>query len=152
MADIIRLNAQGRTEVRTGLGWREVVPPSRGEAITAHLPVIDITDITHPDQNRRRSVAQAICNAASNVGFFYVRGHGVPDEAVKSVFAQSRRFFHDLSLEEKMEYDTEKHAHYYGYYPIKLDDDIPAGASKCHLINLGGKCSVRETVQLLSWS
>ncbi|KIW63368.1 hypothetical protein PV04_10217 [Phialophora macrospora] len=137
MADIIRVNPRGHTEVRTGLGWREVLSPSSTKAVTAHLPVIDITDITHPDQIRRRSVAKTICNAASNVGFFYIRGHGVPNEAVASIFAQTRRFFHDLSLDEKMEYDTERHEHYYGYYPIKLDKDIPAGAKLNEAINYG---------------
>ncbi|OCT54264.1 putative iron/ascorbate oxidoreductase [Cladophialophora carrionii] len=137
MADIIRLNSQGQTEVRTGLGWRRVLSPRSADATTAHLPVIDITDITHVDQARRRSVAKAICHAASNVGFFYVRGHGVPDEAVASIFAQSRRFFHDLTLDEKMEYDTERHTHYYGYYPIKLDEGIPAGAKLNEGINYG---------------
>lgn len=129
MTDIIRVSPEGYQEVRTGLGWRRVQSPSGGEA-TSSLPVIDIGDMRHPDLEHRRAVAKQICDAAIRSGFFYIRNHGVPDEVVDSIFSQTKRFFHDLTLEEKMEYDTEKHEHYYGYYPIKLDPSLPAGASE----------------------
>ncbi|EXJ81790.1 hypothetical protein A1O1_07855 [Capronia coronata CBS 617.96] len=136
MADIIRINREGHHEVKTGLGWRRVLSPLSGEAAT-DLPVIDISDITHPDRQRRRKIARSICAAASNCGFFYIRDHGVPDSAVASIFQETKRFFHDLTLEEKMEFDTEKHEHYYGYYPIKLNPDQPAGAKLNEGINYG---------------
>lgn len=129
MADIIRTTPEGHQEVRTGLGWRKTLPGTSALA-TTQLPVIDIADIFHSEQYRRKDVAKLVCNAAANAGFFYIRNHGVPEEIVRSIFTQARRFFLDLSLDEKMEFDTERHAHYYGYYPIKLDPDIPAGASK----------------------
>ncbi|KAJ9605523.1 hypothetical protein H2200_010180 [Cladophialophora chaetospira] len=105
MADIFRVSPEGYQEVRTGLGWRKVISPMSTEA-TTELPVIDLRDITDPDQNRRKAVAKSICDAAASAGFFYVRNHGVPDEVVRSIFVQTKRFFHDLSLEEKMEFDT----------------------------------------------
>ncbi|KIW94913.1 uncharacterized protein Z519_04892 [Cladophialophora bantiana CBS 173.52] len=134
--DIIRTSPDGYQEVKTGLGWRRVLSPSSTEA-TFSLPVIDIGDIRHPDRGRRKLVAEEICHAAVNVGFFYVSNHGVPDEVIKSIFSESRRFFHELSLEEKMQYDTEKHEHYYGYYPINLDPTLPAGAKLNEGINYG---------------
>ncbi|KAH0829556.1 putative iron/ascorbate oxidoreductase [Fonsecaea pedrosoi] len=136
MTDIIRTAPNGYQEVRTGLGWRKVLSPTSTEA-TFSLPVIDIGDIDHPDQERRRAVAQQICHAAANVGFFYVSNHGVPDTVVETIFSECKRFFHELSLEEKMQYDTEKHEHYYGYYPINLDPSLPAGAKLNEGINYG---------------
>ena len=129
MADILRVNSDGQQEVRTGLGWRTILSPTSTQATFA-LPVIDISDISSSDQSRRRTVAKSICDAAASIGFFYVRNHGIPEESIKSIFAHTKSFFHDLSLEEKMQFDTEQHAHYYGYYPINLDPNLPAGASK----------------------
>ena len=129
MTDIVRTNTDGHQEVRTGLGWRKVLSPSSSEAATA-LPLIDISQIAHPSLERRKSVGRDICDAAITSGFFYVSNHGVPSNSIESIFRESKRFFHDLSLDEKMKYDTQKHEHYYGYYPINLDPTLPAGASK----------------------
>ena len=106
-----------------------MLSPTSSEA-TTRLPVIDMSDALHPDLSRRKTVARKVCDAAISSGFFYVSNHGVPDAAVDSIITETKRFFHDLTLEEKMEYDTEKHDHYYGYYPIKLNPDQPAGASE----------------------
>lgn len=133
MADILRTTPEGYQEVKTGLGWRRVLSPTSGEA-TTELPIIDMSDALHPDLDRRKAVARKVCDAAINSGFFYVSHHGVPDATVHSILTETKRFFHDLTLEEKMEYDTEKHDHYYGYYPIKLNPDQPAGASEWQTI------------------
>jgi isopenicillin N synthase-like dioxygenase len=129
MADVTRITSSGEQEVRTGLGWRRVLSPTSKEA-TTDLPIIDIADITSSNAAKRKAVAKTICDAAITAGFFYVRNHGIPEEDIKSIFRESKRFFHDLSLAEKMEYDTAKHEHYYGYYPITLDPQQPSGASK----------------------
>lgn len=129
MTDISRINADGVQEIKTGLGWRMVLSPSSGEAITK-LPVIDIGDIYHQSLDKRKIVAKDICEAAVSSGFFYIRNHGVSDDLIASIFHESKRFFHDLSLEEKMQYDTAYHKHYYGYYPINPDTSLPSGASE----------------------
>ena len=52
------------------------------------------------------------------VGFFYVINHGISQEFMDEVFAQSKKFF-DLPIEEKMKViKNEKHR---GYTPI-LDE------------------------------
>ena len=128
MADVTRVNSDGHQEVRTGLGWRKVSSHASTDATA--LPVIDLRDLTSSDQDRRRAVAKTICDAAASIGFFYVRNHGVPDEAISSILTQSKRFFRDLTLEEKMEFDTQRNSHYYGYYPLDLNPNLPSGASK----------------------
>lgn len=128
MSAVTRINAEGEQEVRTGLGWRKVLPARGNEAISG-LPIIDISDMAHPDLECRKAVAKTIHDAAVSSGFFYIRNHSVPLEVTKTIFLEAKRFFHDLSLDEKMIYDTEKHDHYYGYYPITFDPSHPAGAS-----------------------
>ncbi|EXJ76946.1 hypothetical protein A1O3_10103 [Capronia epimyces CBS 606.96] len=136
MADIIRTRPDGHQEVRTGLGWRRVQSESEASSETT-LPIIDLGDMAHPDINRRRELARTVCDAAIKCGFFYIRNHGVAATSVASILHETKRFFHELTLDEKMQYDTEKHEHYYGYYPIKLDPDQPAGAKLNEGINYG---------------
>ncbi|KAK5218943.1 hypothetical protein LTR72_008125 [Exophiala xenobiotica] len=136
MADILRTRPDGYQEVKTGLGWRKVLSPTSSEA-TTQLPVIDISNGSHPDLERRKAVAKDVCNAAIKTGFFYISNHGVPDSTVGTIFDETKQFFRELTLEEKMEFDTEKHEHYYGYYPIKLDPKQPAGSKLNESINYG---------------
>lgn len=131
MDEIIRIK-DGVQEVKTGLGWRKVLSPTSIEATTT-IPIIDIKDIFHESLDKRKNVAKTICEAAKNTGFFYISGHGVPVHDIEMIFRESKRFFHNLTLEEKMKYDTAKHDHYYGYYPIILDKASPSGASKYYL-------------------
>ncbi len=142
MTDIIRTNADGIQEIKTGLGWRKVISSQGTDA--AEIPIIDISDINHPDLETRQALAKKICDAAISSGFFYVTNHGVPDEDISSIFREAKRFFHDLSLEEKMEYDTAKHEHYYGYYPIDTNPDSPAGASEIDPLSVNTISFVRS--------
>lgn len=126
--DIIRVN-EGVQQIKTGLGWRDVLSPTSSEA-TTQLPIIDVGDIYHESLEARKAVAKKVCDAAINSGFFYIRNHGIADTSIESVFYETKRFIHGLPLEEKMKYDTAKHTHYWGYYPIVLDPKSPSGASK----------------------
>ena len=67
----------------------------------SHIPVIDLTDSFSPDIETRRKVAAEIRKAARDTGFFYVSGHGVPDEIIEKTFAVGKTFF-DKPLDEKM--------------------------------------------------
>ena len=50
------------------------------------IPVIDLTNFAH----RKREVSQQLLQAAKDVGFFYVCGHGIPDAEVDRVFNEVR--------------------------------------------------------------
>jgi isopenicillin N synthase-like dioxygenase len=54
-------------------------------------------------------------HASETVGFFYLAGHGVPDEVVDAAFAASREF-HALPLEEKMRLSLNENN--IGYLPV----------------------------------
>jgi len=58
----------------------------------SELPVIDLTDLRHGDAEAVSRVAQELGDAARNSGFFYISGHGIPQDLIDSVFAVSKQF------------------------------------------------------------
>ena len=50
------------------------------------IPVIDL----HNFLSRKHEVSQQLLQAAKDVGFFYVCGHGIPDAEVDRVFNEVR--------------------------------------------------------------
>ncbi len=59
----------------------------------ASIPVIDMGPLTGSDLTAVRVAGQALLEAARDVGFFYVRNHGVPHQLIERAYALSRRFF-----------------------------------------------------------
>ena len=55
----------------------------------ASLVVVDLSDY----ESRKADIAASLLAAAEDCGFFYLRGHGIPDEDVAAAFALSRAFF-----------------------------------------------------------
>jgi isopenicillin N synthase-like dioxygenase len=62
------------------------------------VPVVDMAPLARGDV---AEVAAAVRRAAIEVGFFYVRNHGVPADAIDAAFAASRDFF-ALPLSRKL--------------------------------------------------
>lgn len=66
------------------------------------LPVIDVTALlSGQDGEVLDGVAAAVRAACLGTGFFYIRGHGVPDEVMAGLFEANRRF-HALPEAEKL--------------------------------------------------
>lgn len=57
------------------------------------IPIIDITNLASPEPAERSRVAEALGHAARDVGFFYVRGHGVDEALFDGLLEAARRFF-----------------------------------------------------------
>jgi isopenicillin N synthase-like dioxygenase len=66
----------------------------------SEIPVVDLAPARAGGAGLA-GVAAAIRRAAIDVGFFYVTGHGVPDETVREAYAVSRRFF-ERPLDDKL--------------------------------------------------
>ncbi|MEX0303339.1 MAG: isopenicillin N synthase family dioxygenase [Leisingera sp.] len=69
------------------------------------IPVIDISALN--SGGSLFDVAKEIRWALTNVGFFYVKNHGVPKAVMSGAFDETRAFF-DLPLEEKMDLHISK--------------------------------------------
>ena len=63
------------------------------DPMTNAIPIIDIEAFSSPDAAARRRVASDIGRACRDIGFFAIRGHGVPDRLVDRTFAASRELF-----------------------------------------------------------
>ena len=82
----------------------------------AEIPVIDLAGLAGgaPDA-AVAAIAAQIREAALGTGFFYVRNHGVPADAVRDAFEANRRF-HAMPLEEKEK--VRRNQWHRGYSPV----------------------------------
>ncbi|KAJ6740360.1 2-OXOGLUTARATE (2OG) AND FE(II)-DEPENDENT OXYGENASE SUPERFAMILY PROTEIN [Salix purpurea] len=67
--------------------------------------------------------------ACREAGFFYVKGHGIPDSLIKDVKNVSHKFF-DLPYEEKMKIKLSPAAGYRGYQ--RIGENITKGIPDMH--------------------
>ncbi|MEU5697029.1 2-oxoglutarate and iron-dependent oxygenase domain-containing protein [Actinosynnema sp. NPDC020468] len=77
------------------------------------LPLIDISRFRDPAADREAFLAE-LRRAAHEVGFFYVVGHGVPEELTTGIFAVARKFF-ALPLETRLEVENLHSPQFRGY-------------------------------------
>jgi len=86
------------------------------------IPTLDIAPYVSGRPGGREAVAAQLRDISSTIGFFYLKGHGIPDELIERVFAESRRF-HALPI------DVKKKLPYFasgsfrsGYQPCFMDE------------------------------
>ena len=84
----------------------------------AALPVIDVSGLFtgNPDDTAR--VAAELGQAARTSGFFYMTGHGIPQDLIDDLFAASKAF-HEKSRSYKMKYWCGFSTHHRGYVPFE---------------------------------
>jgi len=103
----------------TDLQSRTKVDPNRADLSAQRLdfssiPLIDIADLDHTDIERRTAVAEQIRVACEQVGFFYIRNHGVPQGLQDDVYAAAAEFF-ALPAQQKLAVDITKSDRHRGY-------------------------------------
>ncbi|KIW17910.1 hypothetical protein PV08_05105 [Exophiala spinifera] len=105
-------------EVGSGMGYRKVREP---EGLTSfkEVPIIDLSDIDSPDEDKQQALASKIYDACTQVGFFYIKNHGISKDSVSSIKEQAERFFKGLSLEQKLNLSREKSQFHLGYDPYR---------------------------------
>jgi isopenicillin N synthase-like dioxygenase len=79
----------------------------------ATLPVLDISRLELSLQ-RRAAFLDELRHAARTFGFFYIDGHGIADDLIRSVLTVSRRFF-ALPEREKLAIEMVNSPHFRGY-------------------------------------
>ena len=80
------------------------------------LPIIDIAGLFSADLAARQAVAEQLGRAARDVGFFYIRGHGISPERIAALRAAAEALFaHDLDW--KMRWHIGLDRGHKGYVP-----------------------------------
>lgn len=119
--------------IQTGNGIRRMLSdglearPMPFEAI----PVIDLSPMQGVDRQARQQVADQLCQACIQVGFFYIQHHGVPQAVIDEAFAQAQRFF-ALPLEAKMDLHISHSANHRGYVPLLEENTDPTAQGDLH--------------------
>lgn len=67
--------------------------------VASKVLIIDISDF----ESRKQEIAQQLYSTAKDVGFFYIRGHGIPQEEIELAFAAGQRFY-DLPERVKQQF------------------------------------------------
>ncbi|MFJ4657544.1 isopenicillin N synthase family dioxygenase [Nocardia sp. NPDC088792] len=81
--------------------------------MNARLPLIDIARFRGPAADRAEFLAE-LRHAAHEIGFFYVIGHGVPEELTSGIFDVARRFF-ALPPEQRLAIENINSPQFRGY-------------------------------------
>ncbi|KAI0671179.1 Clavaminate synthase-like protein [Trametes maxima] len=95
------------------------------------IPIIDLKNIDSRDSEIRRNLGKAVRDACINVGFLYVKNHGIPESTIEGAVNASREFF-DLPLEKKTELDIRKTANFKGYNAILSSNNDPLNRGDLH--------------------
>jgi isopenicillin N synthase-like dioxygenase len=119
--------------LQTGNGIRQILSSGLDaqQIPFESIPVIDFAAMHGSDRDARQAVANELCQACVQVGFFYVKNHGVPQSVVDAAFAQSRRFF-GRSLDEKMQIHISKSPNHRGYVPLLEENTDPTANGDLH--------------------
>jgi isopenicillin N synthase-like dioxygenase len=131
----------GTTQLRLSSGngpvFRTVLRTPLRDALASEIPLIDVSGIYSSDLAARKAVARQIHDAATNNGFFYIKGHGVTSSITDTACGACLDFFRQ-PLDTKLKADSTQSAYFNGYKP-----------PKSQRINPDESVDVRET---FSWT
>ena len=95
------------------------------------IPVIDFAPMFAPDRAARQAVGDAVRDACTQVGFFYVRNHQVDPALIARTFAQAKRFF-ALPLQRKLAVDVANSPNLRGYTKLLGENTDPTSRGDLH--------------------
>ena len=107
-----------------------------------NIPLIDFSPFVENDPIGKARVSLAIYRACHEVGFLYLKNHGIPQAAIDSAFEQSRQFF-DLPLAEKQKIAWSSEFSNRGYVGLereRLDETQPGDLKEA--FNVGKEVSL----------
>ncbi|KZT28761.1 2OG-Fe-II oxygenase [Neolentinus lepideus HHB14362 ss-1] len=104
---------------------------ARTDSTFEEIPIIDLKDATSTDPQARRALADKIRDASINVGFLYVKNHGISDEVIEGAVKAADTFF-KLPLETKMALDIHKTSNFKGYTALLGENTDPENRGDMH--------------------
>jgi len=94
------------TTIDTGVNKREISDSNTGLVAKrldfSEIPIIDLSPMLTQDAEAREALAKQIYSACTEVGFFYVTGHGISPAIVEEMELASAGFFNQ-KLVKKMQ-------------------------------------------------
>ena len=96
----------------------------------AEIPIIDFAPMLGMDA-AKRALAAEIHLACTEIGFFYIRNHGVAQELIDATFAECPRFF-GLGAADKMAIHVRHSLNNSGYTPLLEENTDPTGKGDLH--------------------
>ena len=104
------------TQPRGNVGWTRACSNPRPLSVRTEIPVLDVAAYLAGEPGALEAAAAELRFALENIGFFYLAGHGVPQELLDRIFAETKRF-HALPLDEKMKLRLNRSNN--GYMPLR---------------------------------
>ncbi len=95
------------------------------------IPIIDFAPMLGDDAAAKRKLAAELRAACTEIGFFYIKNHGVAQALIDQTFAECPRFF-GLPLEEKMRIHVRGSVNNSGYTPLLEENTDPTAKGDLH--------------------
>lgn len=86
------------------------------------IPVIDITSLR--DGTDPIGVSKSLHKASQDIGFIYIKGHGVSDKTIKNARSTALTFFRSKEADKSLVSVTDKHRGWLGPNRSKMRDDV----------------------------
>ena len=110
-----------KDKINTGIETREVSDITPGlssvQMADEEIPVIDLDPMWSEDEVGKVLLAEQVSTACQEIGFFYVKNHGVPDSVIADAQRVSGEFFKQ-SEETKMLIEVSGSSSNRGYIPL----------------------------------
>ncbi|HKZ02926.1 MAG TPA: 2-oxoglutarate and iron-dependent oxygenase domain-containing protein, partial [Pyrinomonadaceae bacterium] len=115
------------------------------------IPVIDLQAWFGGSSSVKYGIAKRVNRVCREVGFMYVRNHGIPGSLIECAFKQTRSFF-SLPEEEKLKIHYRRTGGHRGYLPMKVESSDPtAEADLKEAFDCGLVLQPRDSVEL-TWA
>ncbi len=95
------------------------------------IPIIDFAPMLGADLDAKRALAAELRHACTEIGFFYIKNHGVPQDLIDATFAECPRFF-GLPLADKMAIHVRNSLNNSGYTPLLEENTDPTAKGDLH--------------------
>src|SRR6266567_990028 len=104
--------------------------------IMAMLDVVDVSGLRGRDRDAVARIGAEVGRACRDVGFFYIRNHGVPDTLLSDIFKSSQAFF-AAPAAEKAELSISRSKHNRGYVGMATERLDPSNTDFKEAFNVG---------------
>ncbi|KAM5540878.1 hypothetical protein V8D89_005522 [Ganoderma adspersum] len=103
----------------------------RTDSTFEDIPIINLANARSHDPSVRKALAEEIRDACINVGFFYVKNHGISEVAISGALNAAKQFF-ALPSSTKMELDIHKSSNFKGYTALLGENTNPENRGDLH--------------------